>query len=214
MSVNIHMVDISKNKEGKLSRSESGALGWLKSKKLHEAAFKKRVNDYKNNPKKCLNCFESIPYAKKRNNFCSKSCNAIYNNGKRRSKRVERFCENCGKIIVKNKKFCSSACDINFKYKQALDEWMKGHRSGVRGKSKLICRWLRKYLFSKYESKCCRCGWCKINPITNNVPLEVNHIDGNADNCNESNLELLCPNCHSLTPNFRSLNKKSKRNRK
>jgi predicted nucleic acid-binding Zn ribbon protein len=214
MSVNIHMVDISKNKEGKLSRSESGTLGWLKTKTLHEIAFKKRINDYNNNPKKCLNCSEIIPYDKKRNNFCSQSCNAIYNNGKRGSKKVERSCQNCGKTIIKNKKFCSNACDIDFKYNHTLNEWMKGSRSGVRGKSKLICRWLRKYLFNKYKSKCCKCGWCEVNFTTNNIPLEVNHIDGDVDNCNETNLELLCPNCHSLTPNFRALNKSSKRNRK
>ena len=31
------------------------------------------------------------------------------------------------------------------------------------------------------------------------------HIDGNNE---ESNLQLLCPNCHSLTPTFGALNKK------
>ncbi len=35
----------------------------------------------------------------------------------------------------------------------------------------------------------------------------MNHIDGNSENNKEKNLELLCPNCHSLTPNFKGLNK-------
>lgn len=39
------------------------------------------------------------------------------------------------------------------------------------------------------------------------MPLEVHHIDGNCTNNKEENLQLLCPNCHSLTPNSGSLNK-------
>ena len=43
--------------------------------------------------------------------------------------------------------------------------------------------------------------------------LQVNHIDGNYKNNREENLELLCPNCHSLTPNYRSLNRGKGRKR-
>lgn len=46
---------------------------------------------------------------------------------------------------------------------------------------------------------------------TNSIPLEVHHIDGDCTNSFEENLQLLCPNCHSLTDNFGSLNKESKR---
>ena len=35
----------------------------------------------------------------------------------------------------------------------------------------------------------------------------VNHKDGNKANNKEDNLDLLCPNCHSLTKNYGSLNK-------
>jgi 5-methylcytosine-specific restriction endonuclease McrA len=43
------------------------------------------------------------------------------------------------------------------------------------------------------------CGWSEINKWTKKVPIELNHIDGNPENHNIKNLELLCPNCHSLT---------------
>lgn len=33
------------------------------------------------------------------------------------------------------------------------------------------------------------------------IPLELHHIDGNRFNNNLENLQILCPNCHSLTPN-------------
>ena len=55
-----------------------------------------------------------------------------------------------------------------------------------------------------------RCAVCNISewngkPIT----LELNHINGvNTDNT-ILNLELLCPNCHSQTDNFRGKNKTS-----
>ena len=58
----------------------------------------------------------------------------------------------------------------------------------------------------KYNNKCSRCGWGEINPYTNNIPLEVEHIDGNFMNNNEENLTLLCPNCHSLTSTYKGAN--------
>lgn len=52
-----------------------------------------------------------------------------------------------------------------------------------------------------------QCGWNQRHSITHRIPLEIDHIDGNANNNNEDNLRLLCPNCHSLTPHFRNLNR-------
>lgn len=75
-----------------------------------------------------------------------------------------------------------------------------------------MSRHLRRYIFDKYENKCCICGWSKINPYTNTLPLEIDHIDGNANNNREENLRLLCPNCHSLTKNYRGANKGNGRN--
>jgi predicted restriction endonuclease len=71
--------------------------------------------------------------------------------------------------------------------------------------------WIRRYLFEKYNSKCQRCGWGEVNSFTKLVPLQVHHIDGNCINNNEDNLQLLCPNCHSLTDTYGSLNANSSR---
>ncbi len=38
------------------------------------------------------------------------------------------------------------------------------------------------------------------------IPLELHHIDGNRLNNNLKNLNLLCPNCHSQTDNYRGKN--------
>jgi hypothetical protein len=40
------------------------------------------------------------------------------------------------------------------------------------------------------------------------IPLELDHIDGDVENNAISNLRLLCPNCHALTPTYRGRNTK------
>ena len=46
------------------------------------------------------------------------------------------------------------------------------------------------------------CEMCGLNEWMNKkIPLELHHIDGNRYNNELDNLQILCPNCHSLTPN-------------
>ena len=66
---------------------------------------------------------------------------------------------------------------------------------------------LRRYLVSKFGEKCSRCGWAGRNVATGRVMLEVEHINGNWKDNRAENITLLCPNCHSLTPTFKALNK-------
>lgn len=88
-----------------------------------------------------------------------------------------------------------------------------GRLYGVTGNASRcgISNHIRRYLFEKYNSKCQRCGWGEVNPFTKLVPLQVHHIDGNCINNSEDNLQLLCPNCHSLTDTYGSLNANSSR---
>ena len=59
------------------------------------------------------------------------------------------------------------------------------------------------------EHKCEVCNLSDWNSLP--IPLELHHIDGNSNNHLLINLQLICPNCHSQTDNFRSKNKKSSR---
>ena len=52
--------------------------------------------------------------------------------------------------------------------------------------------------------KCECCGLEKW--LDEPINLQVHHIDGDKCNCIESNLQLLCPNCHSYTDNFGTKN--------
>ena len=63
----------------------------------------------------------------------------------------------------------------------------------------------RNFLIDKRGHTCQICNnseWCG-KPI----PLETDHIDGNHNNNEESNLRLICPNCHAQTPNYKARNK-------
>jgi len=58
------------------------------------------------------------------------------------------------------------------------------------------------------EYKCKCCGICEWNDSV--IVLELDHINGISNDHTFTNLQLLCPNCHSQTRNFRGRNKKYK----
>ena len=120
------------------------------------------------------------------------------------------ICKNCGKEFILYKgttgKFCSVNCQHDFQYKEWVNRWKNGEEDGLKGEYGLSGR-IRRYLMEKNGCKCEKCGWGERNEYTGNVPLQVHHIDGDCKNNTEENLQLLCPNCHSLTDNFGSRNK-------
>ena len=112
---------------------------------------------------------------------------------------------NCNQKISSKNKFCSNKCQKEYEYKKYIKKWKNNEVSGMRGEYQ-ISMYIKTYLFEKYNNKCARCGWGKVNPYTKNIPLEVEHIDGNYQNNSEENLILLCPNCHSLTETYKGAN--------
>jgi 5-methylcytosine-specific restriction endonuclease McrA len=66
--------------------------------------------------------------------------------------------------------------------------------------------WLKKHLIRERGHRCEKClteMW-----FDDMITLEVHHIDGDRTNNVYENLQLLCPNCHSYTDNWRGKNKK------
>jgi len=159
-------------------------------------------------PKKCENpdC-EVITTNPK---YCSKSCAAIVNNVKYPKRATTQVsCRNCG-LEVKRKPnvYCSNKCQNDYHYEKYIERWLNGEETGNTGTLiKFVSNHVRRWLFEKYESSCQKCGWSEINPTTGKVPLEVNHVDGDSVRTTPDNIELLCPNCHSLTPTHKGLNR-------
>ena len=126
---------------------------------------------------------------------------------------VNNNCINCKSIIHKNKKYCNNKCQNEYQTNQKIKNWLSGKDKGWTGKTKSLKRFIVLWLKSNKGSSCEECGWDEYHPIDNNSLTEIDHIDGNAENCKPSNLKILCPNCHSMTPTFRNRNKNSKRER-
>lgn len=185
--------------------------------KAQRLGLKSKSKDNLKETKECLNCniiFTSLKSEERK--FCSSSCSTIYNNKLREKKETNIIsCKNCSKDILLSKNinrvFCSKKCHRDYEYDERIILWKQNKLTGYKGKNKSIAPWLRKYLFNLRGAKCERCGWDVVHPIDGKPLVEINHIDGNAENNSENNLEILCPNCHSMTHNFRARNKNSTR---
>jgi hypothetical protein len=157
----------------------------------------------------CRNCdktFNKNPndIKKTNNNFCSKSCAAIFNNKKypKRKKVVKEIrstCRGCGTIIIKPypRVFCSKDCNNSYLRTKTIER--------IENQESVTPNSLRMYLIQKLGERCTNpnCGWDWSKPCT----VEVEHIDGDSENNDPTNLTLLCPNCHSMTPTYKGRNR-------
>jgi hypothetical protein len=84
-------------------------------------------------------------------------------------------------------------------YKRKFDE-TPFEKLGIDGR--------RRRVREEQDGKCNRCGLN--NWLGEFLILEVEHKDGNQKNNERSNVEGLCPNCHSLTLTWRGRNNKNR----
>ena len=115
-------------------------------------------------------------------------------------------CRNCGTLLPRRPRvFCGLPCQNEFAYRHFVERWLSGNTDGTKVGG--VSNHVRRYLIETLGEKCSLCSWCERNPATGRVPVEVDHVDGDSRRSTLENLRLLCPNCHSLTPTFRNLNK-------
>lgn len=113
----------------------------------------------------------------------------------------EKKCLNCNNDIPNRNVYCNNKCQMEYRknemFKLIEESNFKNYTT-----MGTIDEATKKYLIYKHGEKCMECGWDEKNIYTDIVPIQLNHIDGNPENHNISNTELLCPNCHSLTEFF------------
>jgi RNA polymerase subunit RPABC4/transcription elongation factor Spt4 len=94
--------------------------------------------------------------------------------------------------------FCSQKCQNEYKRKEKIYLWLNEN-------AKIDNRQIKRYLL---ETKGNICYVCHITEWNNkHITLELEHLDGNSSNNHISNLELICPNCHSQTSTYKGANK-------
>ncbi len=99
--------------------------------------------------------------------------------------------------------YCSNACQQAAARRSLIAEWLAtglGRAESKKG------HYVRSYLLDDQGGRCALCG---IDTVWNGDPLVLvlDHINGNADDNRRENLRLVCPNCDSQLPTYKSRNR-------
>jgi hypothetical protein len=107
-------------------------------------------------------------------------------------------CLNCSKCIEykhysgnKDRQYCSHSCQMDYQYKSEKLPLI------LEGKLTTSSPCVERYLNERDGRKCSICNLEKWNK--QDIPLDIDHIDGNPTNDKGINLRYLCPNCHRLS---------------
>lgn len=127
-----------------------------------------------------------------------------------------KICKTCNKQYNYTKShgkgyFCCQKCQGDYVREDNIKKWLSNEIEGHDSCGKLKA-YVRKYLLEEANYKCSLCNWGEANLFNNQIHLEIDHIDGSLDS-RKSNLRVLCPNCHSLTPTYKILNKQCTKNK-
>lgn len=146
-------------------------------------------------PKICPRCGKALSYKQRTNKFCSRSCAATITSAlvtKRQA--APRSCP-CGQLARGPNKFCDTCIAAGLTHTNQLTSTDATKNPST----------LRRFLLRTRGHMCQRCLRVEWEGVP--IPLEVEHVDGQSDNNTASNLLLLCPNCHALTPTYKNRNK-------
>jgi len=186
-----------------MNQAEAGKLGAIASRETIQQLKLARIAEYYKNPKLCPCCGKPIAYERKHLKFCNSSCAAKYNNPRSHVKKykVLNTCVNCGKQTY-NAKFCSKKCSYDYTWKLT--------KKSIEENSKIrMAPTYRKYLLEKYGNSCMICH--RTEWEGHDIPLILDHINGDSTDCDLSNLRMICPNCDALLATYKGRNINGKR---
>lgn len=170
---------------------------------IPSSPYLKTVLDKVCKNERCGKIFKTIT---KHRLFCEDSCRTSWLQ-RLPSKDPTRslVCPSCNGKKGKMAKHCNG-CWIEGLRREKIQSWLNGTWRG--GTDNKLSDTIRLYLLEEANYTCVRpgCGFNTMHPSDGKPVLEINHIDGNGENHSPSNLEVICPNCHSLTPSYRGRN--------
>lgn len=122
------------------------------------------------------------------------------------------ICLNCGKENKTSKNtmnmYCDNACQADKRSRDIVNRWLAcPSPENLYHKGNQIRKAIRRFLLDQASYTCSLCGWDKRHPEDGGSTLEVDHINGDWRDCAPLNLRVICPNCHSLTLNYKGRNK-------
>lgn len=116
-----------------------------------------------------------------------------------------RECLGCGVQLTKRHQisYCSNACQVAAKRRIKIAAWLA---TGVAYPGTGPRHYVRTYLLEAQRRKC---SVCALPTEWNGAPLTfvLDHIDGDSTNNRRENLRLVCPNCDSQLPTYKSRNR-------
>lgn len=170
-----------------MNRSDAGKKGYEKAKhafdSFRDEKTRQAIEKYEANPSFCKECGVLIPFEKRRNTFCSRSCSQTYNNrGAPRNIKHSKLCQ-CGKPKSTQNLYCDE-CAGNHVYRKVTRlEDAKEDR-------------VRKRILIEMRGR--RCESCGLSEwLGDPIAIALHHVDGDSDNNTPENLLLVCPNCHA-----------------
>ena len=122
-------------------------------------------------------------------------------------------CIVCGKLLGTGhaSPYCSTHL-VESRRKEKLQHWLETGDIGMTVNT-TIRGIFREYILNEQNSCCAICG---MKNVWNDKPINfiLDHIDGDAANSARDNLRLICPNCDSQLPTYKSKNKNSSRTKR
>lgn len=123
-----------------------------------------------------------------------------------------RACRYCARTLTKRTQqvYCSLACMQAERRSKLTLKWLA---TGEGSPGTHRDHYLRTHLAEEQDGFCAICG---LPDEWQSQPLSfiLDHVDGNSENHQRANLRLICPNCDSQLPTFKSRNRGNGRHRR